>query len=241
LKILITGPGKNYLLRNIKQLFDNVSSQNLFKSENYENLKELYMLEYDFNFHNTSINKNEDLTYRISEYQIHSSLIACFKNYNNMIVFTLRNNFAKEINIAETFLKNLNIEPILDEIRKQSEHDFMIMKTYYLMYLATRNTNEPKYYFDYKSYLIENDSHFEISEKRLLYKFLENILALNDKIPGRNREYFEIDKLRIENNITFSDFAGIVKTAAEFNETDFLEKFITAHLKNVPSPVRKIL
>jgi len=239
--------GKKLFASKYKQLFDDVSSQNLFKWENYVNLKELSMLEYDFNFHNTSINKNEDLTYRISEYQIYSSLIECFKNYNNMVVFTLRNNFSKEINIAETFLKNLNVEFILDEIRKQSEHDFMIMKTYYLMYLATRNTDEPKYYFDYKSYLIQNDSYFEISEKRLLYKYLENTLALNDKIPGRNREYFEIDKLRIErklildknNNITFSDFAGIVKTAAEFNEAVFLEKFVMTHLKNVPVPVRK--
>ena len=135
--------GKKLFASKYKQLFDDVSSQNLFKWENYVNLKELSMLEYDFNFHNTSINKNEDLTYRISEYQIYSSLIECFKNYNNMVVFTLRNNFSKEINIAETFLKNLNVEFILDEIRKQSEHDFMIMKTYYLMYLATRNTDEP--------------------------------------------------------------------------------------------------
>ncbi|MDQ3020954.1 MAG: hypothetical protein M3R36_10340 [Bacteroidota bacterium] len=249
-----------YLLENLNQrsnkklfsskfkiLYEKIHSQKLFTPENYEHLKDLNILDYDFHFKNVSINKNDNLTYTIAEYEIYYSLIECFKNYNNIVVFRLRNNYKKEINVLEVFLDKLAIANIIEEVKKLSEFDYTILNTYYLMYLATQHSEEPDYYYSYKNFLINNDKLFEDSEKRLLYNLLENTLTLNEKIPNRNKEYFEIDKIRIKRkiildknkNISFNEFAAIVKTASDFKETEFLESFINTYLKNVPLPIRK--
>lgn len=249
-----------YLLENLSQrsnrklfiskfrlLYEKISSQKLFTPEIYEYLKDLNILDYDFHFKNIAISKNENLTYKIAEYEIYFSLIECFKNYNNIAVFKLRNNYYKEINILETFLDKLTIDDILKEVKKLSGIDYTILNTYYFMYLATKHTDKPDYYFSFKSFLINNDRYFENSEKRLLYNFLENTLTLNEKIPNRNKEYFEIDKIRIDRkiilneneNISFNEFAAIVKTSSDFKETEFLESFINTYLKNVPVSIRK--
>ncbi|MEO8211491.1 MAG: hypothetical protein ABI840_13105 [bacterium] len=249
-----------YLLENLNQrsnkklfsskfkiLYEKILSQKLFTPEIYEYLKELNVLDYDFHFKNVSINKNENLTYAIAEYEIFYSLIECFKNYNNTIVFKLRNNYEKEINVLKVFLDNIAIGEILKEIKKLSEFDYTILNIYYLMYLATKHNEEPDYYYSYKEYLINNDKYFEDPEKRLMYNFLENTLTLNWKIPNRNKEYFEIDKIRIDRkiildenkSISFNEFAAIVKTASDFKETEFLKSFINTYLKNVPKPVRR--
>jgi len=230
-----------------KLLEEKLKDRKIFSPEIYEYLKDLSIMEYDFNFKNTSVLKDKDITYKISEYEIYYTLIECFKNFNNIVSFKMRNNYTKKINILESFLDGIPFQSILNKIKELSEYDFIIMNTYYLMYLATKHDQETEHYFRFKAYLVSHDKYFDNHEVRLLYNFLESTLTINDNIADRNAEYFEIDKIRVKRNlildekkeISFNEYAGIIKTAADFGETEFLKNFISSHLKNVPKPLRK--
>ena len=95
--------------------------------------------------------------YEISEYMIYNFLISLFKVYNNIAAEKLSNKESRTYNLPEDFLGNLNIECILESIKKNSPEDHIIVNIFYNMYKALSVINKSESFYNFKDSVLEND------------------------------------------------------------------------------------
>jgi len=204
----------------IEKIYDNPD----FKSESYsiesyyEFLNKLYYMKSQYNWHdNMGSLAAYELTCRSTDYLILSAIITFYKYFNNYLIIKNENIPGKD-NVAEVFLAGLNktlISPLLENVKVNSERDYLILKCYHAMNIAIDADADINSYFNFKKSLIDCSDIISKDDLRNLLICLVNSLKnlKEDKSVlgiNFNKEIMETFDLMIEHK-TFLELNGMME------------------------------
>lgn len=219
---------------------------------------EKYMLEWryiSFNLDRGMQNSIAENIYTRSEYLIMLFLSDLFLSLQDINANSKRFNIYKSPNLAETFAENVNFKAIIEYIDKSSIEDKSVIKSYYLAFLAFRNFDEEKYYYDLKEHVLNTLESYNQHNQRILMVYL--ISYCNRKIEAGEKHLFKDEvnrayeifirnrlyKIEDESYIRSDMFLNIISNYTSIGKTEEAERFLhenieliqPAHRKNVKS------
>ncbi|MBN8584580.1 MAG: hypothetical protein J0M37_05740 [Ignavibacteria bacterium] len=199
--------------------------------------------------------------YKRTEYLIFYFLSDLFLSFQDNLSNKSRFNTRANVDLGSEFLKNFNINAMFEYILKNDFASKNVLNAYYLAFLAFRNFENEKYYYDFKEYVVKNIGQFNEGTKRTVVINLINYCArkkglskerkirqeLNDnyglyisqrlyRLSGEN--YFRSD---IFLNIISNYFElGKVKESSEFLENN-IDVIQPSHRKNIKALCRSLI
>lgn len=209
--------------RKIKSILDNKVTiiERKFNDESFKNI-DISIREYLNHFHYIyDIKLWQDYFFNEQSYKLKSSindqnhlddslvcsiLIQCFIVYYNSFGFFRRLSDKSKIgnNSKELLdiLVNSNFEKIINNIRKNSETKYILLKSYYLAYIAHSNINNIKHYYELKQFLHDNVKSLPDSVARDIEEIVDNVSAnCEDPKLDKMKEFLDTMKFRYRNNM----------------------------------------
>lgn len=120
--------------------------------------------------------------YKRAEYIIFYLLSDLFTTLQDMNANIIRYNISQEVNLAEEFIKRLDIEKLFEYIEKNFP-DNIILRIYYHSFNAFRNFEDERYYYQLKELAARNMDKLHENSRRAVITFLINYcvrkIALN--------------------------------------------------------------
>jgi len=185
--------------------------------------------------------------YDISEYIIYDFLISAFKIYNNIAAEKLSNKESRTYDMLKDFLGNIDIDRILESIKKNSPEDHKVVNVFYYMYKALSDIDRPESYFNFKNNVLENDHLLNESERKNLFACLWTSLSYNNAVKNKPFEFNELMKLQHKKNLLADEAHTIsirkyslgIRLAAMVKDFDFLGVFINSYLNKLKPSARE--
>lgn len=193
--------------------------------------------------------------YKRTEYLIFYFLSDFFLSIQDMHSNHGRFNIKSSKNLADEFLKNLDINKLFEFI---SKHDFDgkdVLTAYYMAYKAFSNFNNIKYYYEYKKFISEHLNTFNEGTQRTTVIYLinycgrkkrfENSSVIKNELIDNYGIYIKYGLYKIsgENFFRSDLFLNIVSNYFEAGKSEEAEEFVKenigiiqpTHRKNVKS------
>lgn len=209
--------------RKLKSILDNKAFiiEKKFNDESFKNI-DISIREYLNHFHYIyDIKLWHDFFFNQQSYKLKSSIkdqnhfddsLVCnifihsfIVYYNSIGLFqklpdkTVISNNSKEL--LDILVKG-NFEKIINNIRKNSETKYILLKSYYLAYIAFSNHNNINHYFNLKQFLFDNVKSLPDSVARDIEEIVDNVSAdCEDPKLDRMKEFSDIMKFRYQNNM----------------------------------------
>ncbi|HWA06348.1 MAG TPA: hypothetical protein VG961_07350 [Ignavibacteria bacterium] len=235
----------NLTTRDAGQLFDKESGAvEQLARENRSEVKELYLLLYrieEERFTNAIINNRQaEATVHIlkaGEFLIQYFLKHLLRLSINNRINEFSFNVSSEVNLADTFLQNLDMNFLLDYMEKNGiEHSIHIKLLYYAM-LCNVNANDTSIYNTFKELLFSSKDKFTKAEFQHLLHLLESIIA--QKINSGKLEFYndlhetydyelknDMYKPSVQAPLTVMKYRNIYLSAMKAGKFDWAERFI---------------
>ncbi len=205
-----------------------------FYHEHYYNLSKLTALKKDYQFVQSLKQIDHNDLDKSSEYFICFIIIQIFADYNNSTAFRIMSNKTGAADLLEKFLSCIDLEKMMLAVRETSEEDYHRLLFSYKKYLAISNPNNQQFYFEYKSYLVENLESLTRDEK---YNNINGLTTALSKLKldpqEKMREYNEIYKIRIKNDLVVSKeglspviYSSIIGNMGLSKEPELLREFM---------------
>lgn len=235
----------NLTTRDAGQLFEKESDViEKLARENRSEVKELYLLLYrteEERFTNAIINNRQaeatDHILKAGEYLIQYFLKHLLRLSINNRINEFSFNVSSEVNLPDTFLRNLDMNSLLDYMEKNNiEHSIHIKLLYYAM-LCNVNANDTSIYNTFRKLLFESKEKFTRAEFQHLLHLLESIIA--QKINSGKLEFYkdlhETYDYELKNDmykpsgrapLTVMKYRNIYLSAMKAGKFDWAERFI---------------
>src|SRR4030095_2615848 len=151
-----------------------------------------------------------------------------------------------EVNIPYEFVRNINLESILDYARKNKYPYTWLMEMYYCTIMMTLYPGEDKYFFLQKSLFEKHLNKFSGSGREGWNTQLVNYCMSQADKPGFRREAFEINKLALKEGFAFGErympkilFFQIIRNSLSIGETEWVRNFIYDYVPRLKPAYQK--
>lgn len=180
--------------------------------------------------------KKDMVVFRQAESLICFFLIHLFKIKHNIMTFYIEDNFIEENDLAEMFLKNIDMNKILEGIKKVNPQDFDIVNLYYHMHLCRRDPGNDNYFLPYKEMLLNSKKYLHEDEFNSLARTFPNIMNQRAYmgIKGTKKETAEFFKFLIDSGISLGNtdskisttyFTAIIKYLLQVKDFEYAQRF----------------
>lgn len=144
-----------------------------------------------------------DYSFDMREYFVISALINCFKHDSEKIVMASYSLGARNTLMSSLF-ENLDIEGLLDSMKKNNDRFYPYILTYYTIALMQKNPGDISHYIKLKQIMTDYGSSYGRIEKFAIAVIMESYCAKNYDGTGKDiysAEQFELYKYMIDNKI----------------------------------------
>ncbi|HEY3250881.1 MAG TPA: hypothetical protein VGK25_07155 [Ignavibacteria bacterium] len=152
---------------------------------------------------------------------------------SNIFMFNAKFDF----NLPYEFIRNLQLENIIEYARKKNYQYAPIMEMYYCYIMTVMKAQETVYFFRLKKLFEENYYKFDTEANHIWVNALSNYCSIKltggDHSNNFNKIQFEINKFQLEKGIAFPEqnpskilFIQILKNALSVNETEWAKHYI---------------
>lgn len=163
-------------------------------------------------------------------------LIHLFKIKHNIMTFYIEDNYVEENDLAEIFLKNIDMGKVLEGIKKVNPQDYDIVNLYYHMHLCRRDPGNDNYFLPYKKMLLNSKNFLHDDEFNSLAKTFPNVMNQRAYmgIKGTKKETAEFFKFLIDSGIHLGNtgskisptyFVAIIKYLLQVKDFEYAERF----------------
>jgi len=194
------------------------------------------------------------------EYPIYNFLIHLFHVKGTLdINKDVFNTDSKAGNLINEFMKNLDLENVLDYLKKNSFEFYPVMEIYYNSLMSRLDVNNESYFRNFKELLMKNLHLFSRAAKHSLFLDMQNCCTTRIKHGNLNvnmesrKEVFEINKYILKEGLEKFDefeerhyiqlafFRNVVVSAGVVGEIDWLENFLNKYIIELAPEHRKNL
>lgn len=146
-------------------------------------------------------------------------------------------------------LENIDLEKIMEIIKKNDKNNFIPLQIYYLSYKAVKFIDKDEIYFELKSFFFRHFDRFDIKFKIIIMKNLWRLCSI--KAVRGNRDFvletFEIRKKMAEEDLLSetdqymqpSEFRSTLIDALNVNKLDWAKKFAGDNIGKLHPEFRK--
>lgn len=173
-----------------------------------------------------------------SDYLTYYYLLRIFKMVN-FFEWQKQYNTDNPLTIAESIVRGINIEELIDKVKYKSAKDQMILTVYYYMYLALKNPDNEEMYFEFKKFLTKHCRLFSLLEQYGLYICLTNSCVQKIDLGKTyfNNECFSVYRIMLNKKLfesypgyfSMTTFTAIVNTGISSGNYTEVEKFINEY------------
>jgi hypothetical protein len=148
----------------------------------------------------------------------------------NYRMYNARYNF----NIPYEFIKNLNLNQVLEYMKKHGyEHTYIVELYYYIILIITEPENEDNFH-NLKRIFGENHNKLTFQEKHVISGIMVNFCTAHSQTPGIREILFDLNNYRLKESLVFYPgnhipkivFIQMLINALSLNEIKWSEDFI---------------
>lgn len=203
---------------------------------------------------NKSYNYMQDTQHLVPEHILKEGEYSVLYFLHNMsgYIVDMRSSFlyfnaAYEINMPYEFLKNIDINKIVDFVKKNSYRYSWIMEMYYLRMMLILDFDNDGHFYKLKQLLIENGNRFKPELKFNWIISLSNycIMKINKGIDFR-KQLFEMNELNLKTGIVYPGryflktlFLQILRSALAVDEVQWSKNFIQEYVPKLKPSYQK--
>lgn len=168
------------------------------------------------------------------EYSILYFLKRISDSIGDMRSNTLMFNAHFDINIPYEFIKNINLEPLLDYAKKNKYQYAWLIEMYYCSIMTIINPDDSRYFFKLKELFEQNYNKFPKIERNDWRTQLVNYCVIRSNQSDQfRRAAFEINKFSLTEGFALEErylskilFIQMVRNALAIGETEWVKNFI---------------
>lgn len=167
------------------------------------------------------------------------------------IIYSQKNFWEEDFEKTYIFriIECIDLEKIMEIIKKNEKNNFIPLHIYYLSYKAVKYIDNDELYFELKSYFFKHFDRFDIKFKIIIMKNLWRLCSI--KSVRGNREFvmetFEIRKKMAEEDLLTgtdqymqpSEFRSTLIDALNVNKLEWAKKFAENNIKKLHPEFRK--
>lgn len=211
-------------------------------------LKEIYGPLYKFYFRNGEYGKFQDAYTKKLDYSIIDLLINVFQHlfeYNQQ----RHNGYTPNTEIVDELIKKMDVESIVEIIRKQDSRAADIITIHYYIHIASQNVKDNESYFKARKIHKKNLGSYDRESNQFLY-FIFLTYCINQTNLGKYDYYYELfelinekletgyyDELK-EYNMPVNNFRDYIIIGMRVNKLEWVKNFIQNYYKLVPEVYR---
>lgn len=211
-------------------------------------LKEIYGPLYKFYFKNGEYEKFQDAYVKKLDYSIIDLLINVFQH---LFEYTQQkhNGYKPNTTLVDSLIKKMDMENLLEIIRKQDSRAADIITMHYYVYIASQNSIDNESYLKARKIHKKNIETYDRDSNQFLY-FIFLTYCINQTNLGKYEYYFELfelinekletgyfDELK-EYNIPVNNFRDYIIIGMRVNKLDWVKNFIQNYHKFLPEIFR---
>ena len=198
---------------------------------------------------------------KYEEEKLNDSLIEIFSDtlnsfffdifFYNSIIYSQKNFWEEDFEKTYIFkiLECIDMEKIMEIIRKNDKNNFIPLQLYYLSYKAVKFIDNDDIYFELKKYFFGHFDKFEIKFKIIIMKNLWRLCSIKAVRGNRNfvMETFEIKKKMAEEDLLTgtdqymqpSEFRSTLIDALNVNQLEWAKNFAENNIVKLHPEFRK--
>lgn len=237
--------------KKVSEAYDSIDVTRNDPAEIYYYRKKIEDLKYDFYFRRSKEDKGVETIIKRGDNLVFFFLVRMLKLKS--LLYTNEHNFniKSEAGLLNKAFENINLEALLDYVKKNHPEEYPVLAVHYYFYIAQTDFSKTDYYFIAEKIFSGNLEKFSLKEQSEMlhafaslcidyihlgkFEFNKNLLDVYKKMD-EYQLFSEPDKPQV---ITLLGFRNIVLIAKEEKAFDWLICFLERNLDKIPKENRE--